>query len=183
MWGLLRRRVVEVALVAVMSCRMDYFLVADAFSLPSSSSSNKGQSTSRLVSGKYSGSLLYKSVSPDEDDNKNNNESDGMDERSLNELSNRLAQQDPYERLFATNEWEIRPKPTEGHVIVFKQDTPDEGVHSIEYPLGSGQNSILAFESEPDCLQFSEALREMEFFEPQVCFVNIFVFCAWIWVG
>ena len=175
MQSILWWRVVGVALLAVMEYRMDYYLVADAFVLASGSSSNIGHATRSFSSRKNAGSLLYKSASPEEDDDdKSNNESDSIDESSLNELSNRLTQQDPYERLFATNEWEMRPKPTEGHVIVFKQDTPDEGVHSIEYPLGSGQNSILAFESEPDCLQFATALREMEFFEPQVCFMDIF---------
>lgn len=43
------------------------------------------------------------------------------------------------------------------------------GVHSIEYPKGSGNNVILAFASKDACDKFAETLRAQHFFDPTVC--------------
>jgi uncharacterized protein (DUF1330 family) len=42
------------------------------------------------------------------------------------------------------------------------------GVHSIEYPKGSGNNVILAFASRDACEKFAESLRAQHFFDPTV---------------
>ena len=165
---------------ATMCCyfsRMDN-TVAEAFLIPIKLD-GRDTRTAKSNTHKWIGfSLCARTSAPPEEEGNDNN--DKIDKNSIKgdeDLNNKLShhsyrvvhhQDDPYTRLFATNEWKIRPKPTEGHVNIFKQDTPDEGVHSIEYPVGSGKNSILAFESERDCLEFASALREMDFFEPQV---------------
>jgi hypothetical protein len=57
-------------------------------------------------------------------------------------------------------------KPEDVHIILFNPDTDREGVHTIEFPKGSGSNMILAFESRKECEQFSMSLREQQFFDP-----------------
>jgi Protein of unknown function (DUF3110) len=47
------------------------------------------------------------------------------------------------------------------------------GVHSIEYPKGSGNNVILAFASRDACDKFAETLKAQHFFDPTVR-VNFF---------
>lgn len=104
-----------------------------------------------------------------DDENENENKESSFDEElDLDDLMDQLDQskEDSYSKLFASDEWTTRSKPNQAHVIIFKQDTPDEGVHSIEYPLGSGKNFILAFESSVDCNTFVGALQDMEFFDP-----------------
>ena len=59
-------------------------------------------------------------------------------------------------------------KPEDVHIILFNPDTDREGVHTIEFPKGSGSNMILAFESRKECEQFSMSLREQQFFDPTV---------------
>ena len=140
----------------------------------------KGKGTSRRLSLHTYVGHLYSSNSNNSDydgDNDTDDEpstSSSFDEElDMDLLRDRLDQskEDSYARLFRTQEWENRPKPHQAHVIIFKQDTPDEGVHSIEYPLGSGQNYILAFESLGECTNFVSALQDMDFFAPKVSFV------------
>lgn len=107
---------------------------------------------------------VHRSIFPSLQSTFDGNDDKDMDMDKLNERINT----DPYSRLFATREWELRAKPKDVFVIVFKQDTEDEGVHSIEYPLGSGKNSVLGFESAQECILFAKVLKEMEFFDPTV---------------
>lgn len=57
-------------------------------------------------------------------------------------------------------------KPEDVHIILFNPDTDREGVHTLEFPKGSGNNMILAFESKEECEQFSATLRDQKFFDP-----------------
>lgn len=43
----------------------------------------------------------------------------------------------------------------------------DSGIHSIEYPKGSGNNYVLAFESLQACDNFALRLRDQQFFDPE----------------
>jgi hypothetical protein len=57
-------------------------------------------------------------------------------------------------------------KPTKAHIVLFNPGTDREGVHTIEFPKGSGNNLILAFESRIECEQFSDLLKDQNFFDP-----------------
>lgn len=104
----------------------------------------------------------------------NGNENDNFD---MEELNQRMADEsNPYAKLFLTNGWEYRPKPNDVHIILFKPDTDDEGVHTIEYPIGSGNNMILAFESSQECDTFAAMLKSQQFFDPSVRVIVFWVF-------
>jgi len=62
---------------------------------------------------------------------------------------------------------EDKPKPKDVFIILFQPDTDDEGVHTVEFPKGSSNNVILAFESMEECEVFADILKNQEFFEPQ----------------
>ena len=65
------------------------------------------------------------------------------------------------------------PPPESVHLILFHPETPDErrqSVHTIEYPMGSGDNWILAFENGDDCVSFANELRRdnLDYADPNV---------------
>lgn len=96
----------------------------------------------------------------------------GKDRFDMEELRKRIMKEEstnPYQELFRTDEWEKRPKPDMVNIILFKPDTAEEGVHTIEYPKGSGSNVILAFESMKECGAFAAMLKAQQFFDPTVC--------------
>jgi len=62
---------------------------------------------------------------------------------------------------------EDKPKPKDVFIILFEKDTDNEGVHSIEFPKGSGNNVVLAFESEEQCESFANTLKNQHFYDPQ----------------
>mmetsp|Transcript_16204 Transcript_16204/g.33912 ORF Transcript_16204/g.33912 Transcript_16204/m.33912 type:complete len:230 (+) Transcript_16204:91-780(+) len=61
---------------------------------------------------------------------------------------------------------EKRRIPESVHIILFQPDTPQQHVHTIEFPKDSGNNIILAFEDGADCRKFALQLRELEFLDP-----------------
>merc|ERR1712194_471088 len=48
----------------------------------------------------------------------------------------------------------------------FHPGTPEQTAHTIEAPPKSGNNVILAFESEGDCARFATVLQDLEFANP-----------------
>lgn len=64
-------------------------------------------------------------------------------------------------------------KPDDVYIILFNPETPNEGVHTLEFPKGSGNNMILAFESKAECEEFSEMLKEQQFFDPVTQEMNL----------
>jgi hypothetical protein len=57
------------------------------------------------------------------------------------------------------------------------------GVHSIEYPIGSGKNVVLAFTNQLSCDKFVQSLREQHFFHPMVRNTiesNIYIYFSFI---
>jgi hypothetical protein len=62
--------------------------------------------------------------------------------------------------------------PESVHIILFHPDTPNQNVHTLEIPKGSGNNMILAFEDGGDCGMFARMLRELEFVDPSVSVFN-----------
>lgn len=59
------------------------------------------------------------------------------------------------------------PRPEAVHIILFNPETKQEGMHSIEYPKGTGNNLILAFESKSDCDNFASHLTaDPQFADP-----------------
>lgn len=51
-------------------------------------------------------------------------------------------------------------RPESVNVILFNPQTKEEGMHTIEFPKGSGNNIVLAFESRSECDRFAEQLAE-----------------------
>mmetsp|Transcript_25539 Transcript_25539/g.52247 ORF Transcript_25539/g.52247 Transcript_25539/m.52247 type:complete len:237 (-) Transcript_25539:616-1326(-) len=81
----------------------------------------------------------------------------GGDDIIMKELKERIAGlNNPYREVFGYV-W-ARPKPERVHIILFNPGTNQEGVHTVEFPKGSGNNVILAFESKDECEKFSENL-------------------------
>lgn len=96
----------------------------------------------------------------------------GGDHFDMKELKQRIADlTNPFHDVFGYI-WG-RPKPSNVYVILFNPDTENEGVHTVEYPRGSGNNVILAFESEAECDSFSSVLKDQEFYEPFTQEVNL----------
>lgn len=61
------------------------------------------------------------------------------------------------------------PLPEAVYIILFLPETPEQHVHTIEFPKGSGTNILLAFEDEGECNAFAEMLvRDMGFEDPCV---------------
>jgi hypothetical protein len=57
-------------------------------------------------------------------------------------------------------------KPENVHIILFNPNTDRQGAHTLEFPKGSGNNILLAFECEQECQEFSRSLKDQNFFEP-----------------
>mmetsp|Transcript_22116 Transcript_22116/g.41214 ORF Transcript_22116/g.41214 Transcript_22116/m.41214 type:complete len:227 (-) Transcript_22116:262-942(-) len=92
---------------------------------------------------------------------------DGGDHFSMKELEQRIAElklTNPFHDVLG-DVWG-RPKPSDVYVILFNPNTEEEGVHTVEYPRGSGNDVILAFESQLECEQFSSRLKDQNFFDP-----------------
>jgi Protein of unknown function (DUF3110) len=111
---------------------------------------------------------LFLNNSPEEEDDipkKTTNNDDNDDGEfsfdAIQELQNRIAQQqNQYIDLFDNDEYDNNNEPEYVHVIAFStEDNNGVGMHSIEYPYGSGMNYILLFESHSECTTFAESLR------------------------
>ena len=89
----------------------------------------------------------------------------GDDHFDMEELRQRISQETS-PQLFAPPPVQHH-RPEQVHVILFNPHTKDEGMHTIEYPKGSGNNVILAFEDSNDCHKFAAMLRAQHFFHPQ----------------
>lgn len=61
------------------------------------------------------------------------------------------------------------PLPESVFIILFLPETPLQHVHTIEFPKGSGNNILLAFEDENECNAFADMLvKDMGFKDPCV---------------
>lgn len=86
---------------------------------------------------------------------------DGLDMESLQKRIDK--QKNQYHDLFSTNDDDDeieQQRPEEVYIILFRPDTDDQGVHTIEYPAGTGRNVLLAFESEDECVRFAGMLSQ-----------------------
>lgn len=102
--------------------------------------------------------------SPGEDGGPSPLDMDGLRERMRR-------QEDQYARLVAEQASyveEEREVPESVHIVLFRPGTPEQHVHTIEIPMGSGNNVILAFEGGADCYSFARALQDLEFADPCV---------------
>lgn len=74
--------------------------------------------------------------------------------------------------------------PKDVHIILFYPESEHEGVHTIEFPKGSGYNVILGFEDLEECVEFSRLLAQEEenlFVEPaprQIHLQSLEAYCA-----
>ena len=70
-----------------------------------------------------------------------------------------------------------RPPPPPGsvHLVLFHPGAPAQSVHTVEYPMGSGDNWILAFEDGDDCVSFANELRRdnLEYADPSVSWSGV----------
>jgi hypothetical protein len=83
------------------------------------------------------------------------------------DLKRRIAAEtNPYSNIFAAA---LDHEISTVHVISFAPGTSRQGIHSIEFPKGSGNNVVLAFESRDACAKFAEHLKAQHFFDPTVC--------------
>lgn len=116
---------------------------------------------------------LFLNNSPEEEDdvpikatsNDDDNDDEGFLFDAIQELQNRIEQQqNQYIDLFDDDEYDDNDiEPEYVHVIAFSTEDDNGsggiGMHSIEYPYGSGMNYILLFESHSECTTFAESLR------------------------
>lgn len=58
--------------------------------------------------------------------------------------------------------------PDKFFILMIQPDTDKQGVHTIEFPAGSGRNLVLAFESKDSCRKFAEHLSREKFINPTV---------------
>ena len=94
-------------------------------------------------------------------------ESSSLDMDALQQRINR--QNGQYSRLLVEQlkySSEERKVPESVHIILFQPGTDQQHVHTIEMPIGSGNNLILAFESGADCVSFARDLQDLEFGQP-----------------
>jgi|AntRauTorckE5430_2_1112549.scaffolds.fasta_scaffold01139_2 hypothetical protein len=94
---------------------------------------------------------------------RNNNGDDSYGFFGDEEVDRIARQKESFQFIFDIDEDSM---PEDVFIILFNPDTEREGVHTIEFPKGSGNNMILAFESKQECGQFSESLKEQDFFDP-----------------
>lgn len=97
------------------------------------------------------------------------NDDDNGKELNMRELQERIDKQtNQYYELFLSDDND-GPRPEVVNIIVFNPDQEEEqGVHTVEFPKGSGNNIILAFECEKECIRFSQMLKDMLFYDPVV---------------
>ncbi|CAB9497820.1 Protein of unknown function (DUF3110) [Seminavis robusta] len=86
--------------------------------------------------------------------------SDSFDMKELKHRINELT--NPYHELFA-EDWNVEERPEQVHVVLFNPDTEEQGLHSIEYPAGSGSNFVLAFSSKEAVDKFASTLKAQNF--------------------
>jgi len=63
--------------------------------------------------------------------------------------------------------------PDKVHVVVFQAGTIHQGAHTVEYPKGSGNNVVLAFESIEACRKFAASLAQQNFVDPTVSLLKM----------
>jgi len=100
-------------------------------------------------------------------DDDNNNDDNDTTESNASTTTDGMFQTNTDNDIYTDND-DNDIKPEDVYIIVYNPDTDDQGVHTLEVPKGSGNNFILAFESEMECVEFCAALREQRFFDPKV---------------
>jgi len=100
-------------------------------------------------------------------DDDNNNDDNDTTESNASTTTDGMFQTNTDNDIYTDND-DNDTKPEDVYIIVYNPDTDDQGVHTLEVPKGSGNNFILAFESEMECVEFCAALREQRFFDPKV---------------
>ena len=126
-----------------------------------------------ITAGRIRKSTLQLQASEDDSDiNNRSNENEDSMSLDMNILQQRMdRQQNQYAKLIMEQSRYIEQEtnlPESVHIILFNPDTPNQNVHTLEIPKGSGNNMILAFEDGTDCEMFAQSLRELEFVDPSV---------------
>lgn len=139
-----------------------FFTCATAFAPPVLL--RRQTSSSSVVRGRTSfPQSLRQSLSDDDG-------SSSSEEMDMDVLRQRIEQQQSqyYDLIMADEQDGGATRPVNVFIIVFNPESDEQGVHAIEFPQGSGNNIILAFESEKDCTEFSDMLKQdsMQFHDP-----------------
>jgi len=87
----------------------------------------------------------------------------------MRELQQRINQEYSSSSDFHLPILEVTEKPERVYVVIIQPETMNQQAHTIEYPKGSGNNVILAFESYQACQKFADALIDQKFVDPEVC--------------
>lgn len=93
----------------------------------------------------------------------NKKSKDSFDMKELRQRINEVT--NPYQELFSVD-WSSQERPEHVYIILFNPDTEQQGLHSIEFPKGSGSNFVLAFESKQACVKFAATLEAQNFDHP-----------------
>lgn len=110
---------------------------------------------------------FYMSSSNNDFDIDDGDDEDDMDYfNSLTQLEKKQMAKEFFAKVLNYDDEEMRPEFV--HIILFNVGTNREGAHTIEFPMDSGNNVMLAFEDESDCEEFIEELKEQDFFDPVV---------------
>jgi len=110
------------------------------------------------------GSTLRWAAAPE---NSNDNEQPPQQPEYMKELQQRIHElENPYHdhEMFSEDpQWLSFPqdqRPEHVYIVVVQPDTRDQGMHSIEYPKGSGNNFVLAFPSFMAAQKFASTLLQ-----------------------
>ena len=79
----------------------------------------------------------------------------------LNSLQRRIEeQQSQYMDFLLSKDEKLNRSVEKVHIIIFHAGTEEQGVHTIEFPKGSGRNYLLAFEILSECELFMNSLQQ-----------------------
>lgn len=145
------------------NCQNKHYIGRPSFSFGVTKEQNSRKKSSCASADK----LQLRSASSDYENIEFPNESDDSinisDESFMESLSLRITKSN----VLGPGMAEGTTRPDTVYVVLFTAPkTGDEGIHTIEFPKDSGNNVILAFQSQMDCEDFADTLRDQQFFDP-----------------
>lgn len=130
---------------------------------------NRRSSSARSPSLESTPTRLWSNQHQSSGGNQQNNEKGKPDTFDGHELQRRIgAQNTPYVHLFGNgkNDNAMHDLPETVYIVTFLPNTPQQGIHTIEYPKNSGSNVVMAFCEVDACEEFCRHLHDQGFFEP-----------------
>lgn len=157
----------------ILSLFLARMMVATAFSPSSYHSANSKSLLPSLIgnAGRYVKYMASNDLPSTQQFTYDDNDDDDEEEDTedfMNSLTLQEKKQMAKEFFSRILDYDEEMRPEFVHIILFSVGTSREGAHSIEFPQGSGNNVLLAFEDELECGEFIEGLKEQDFFDPVV---------------